>query len=105
VEVEQQHRGSSGARAGLDAALASDGSRTDQLEETVRQLERAMESRAVIEQAKGIIWGRNRCGPDEAFDILRRVSQRENRKVNAIAADLVAKVAATDSPPPPPPKG
>jgi AmiR/NasT family two-component response regulator len=29
----------------------------------------------VIEQAKGIIMAQQRCGPEEAFDLLRRVSQ------------------------------
>ncbi|MFC7528230.1 GAF and ANTAR domain-containing protein [Actinoplanes sp. GCM10030250] len=49
----------------------------------------AMESRAVIEQAKGIIMGERRCSADEAFAILTRVSQDSNRKVRDVAAALV----------------
>src|SRR5688572_11780513 len=46
----------------------------------VRQLQAAMGSRAVIEQAKGIIMGEHRCTADEAFRILTAVSQQSNRK-------------------------
>jgi GAF domain-containing protein len=58
----------------------------------------AMDSRAVIEQAKGIIMGERRCTPDEAFAILSRISQDANRKVRDVAAALVAR--ATESPKP-----
>lgn len=54
-----------------------------------RQLQTAMESRAMIEQAKGIIMSQRRCGPDEAFAILSRASQDANRKLREVAADLV----------------
>src|SRR5205085_7455340 len=57
--------------------------------ETTRQLETALESRAVIEQAKGMLMARQGCSPDEAFDILRRASQRNNRKLRDIASDIV----------------
>lgn len=53
------------------------------------QLEHAMASRAAIEQAKGLIMGQRRCGPDEAFAILSQASQRTNRKLRDIAADVV----------------
>jgi GAF domain-containing protein len=53
----------------------------------------AMESRAVIEQAKGIIMFDRRCTPEEAFAILSRVSQDSNRKVRDVAAALVAQAA------------
>jgi hypothetical protein len=43
-----------------------------------------------IEQAKGIIMAQQRCGPDEAFDLLRRMSQSTNIKLHALAAQLVA---------------
>jgi GAF domain-containing protein len=49
----------------------------------------AMEHRAEIEQAKGILMATQRCTADQAFDLLRRASQRENRKLRDIAADLV----------------
>jgi small neutral amino acid transporter SnatA (MarC family) len=58
-------------------------------------LEIALESRAVIEQAKGIIIGARRCSPDAAFDILVKQSQRENRKLREVAVEIV-RDAATD---------
>ena len=54
-----------------------------------QQLQAAMESRAVIEQAKGIIMGDRHCSADEAFAILSKLSQDTNRKVRDVAAMLV----------------
>ena len=53
-----------------------------------QQLQEALTSRAVIDQAKGILMVRHRVGPDEAFNMLRIASQRENRKLREIAQDL-----------------
>jgi len=47
----------------------------------------------VIEQAKGIVMAQQRCGPDEAFDLLRRASQRKNVKVSVLAAQIVEQIA------------
>jgi len=43
----------------------------------------------VIEQAKAILMAQQRCDPDEAFDLLRRASQRFNVPVRVLAARLV----------------
>jgi GAF domain-containing protein len=53
------------------------------------QLTDAMKSRAVIEQAKGILMGGRRCSADEAFDILVRLSQQSHRKLRDVAQALV----------------
>lgn len=53
------------------------------------QLREALASRDVIGQAKGILMARERCTPDEAFDILRRGSQRTNHKLREVAQHLV----------------
>jgi GAF domain-containing protein len=50
----------------------------------------AMENRAVIEQAKGIIMADRHCTADDAFAILRNLSQDTNRKLREVAAALVA---------------
>jgi GAF domain-containing protein len=50
----------------------------------------AMQSRALIEQAKGIIMAQENVGPDAAFEILRRRSQDRNRKVRDLAEDIVS---------------
>lgn len=52
-------------------------------------LERAMESRGVIERAKGVLMAHQGCDAEEAFDILRRASQRENVKLHQIAVRLM----------------
>ncbi|KAB1912095.1 GAF and ANTAR domain-containing protein [Micromonospora sp. AMSO31t] len=57
-----------------------------------RQMRDAMRSRAVIEQAKGIIMGQRRCSPDEAFAVLAKLSQDSNRKVRDVAEAMVAAV-------------
>jgi GAF domain-containing protein len=57
-----------------------------------QNLTAAMESRAVIEQAKGIIIASSHCTADEAFQILVDQSQSENRKLREIAGELVERV-------------
>ena len=52
-------------------------------------LTQAMQSRAQIEQAKGIIVAATGCTPDEAYDRLREQSQAENIKLRDIAARIV----------------
>lgn len=58
-----------------------------------QQLAEALQSRAVIEQAKGILMGSRRCGADEAFDLLVGLSQSSNRKLRDVAAALVAEAS------------
>jgi GAF domain-containing protein len=55
-----------------------------------QHMQAAMENRAVIEQAKGIIMGERHCSPDEAFQILSKLSQDTNRKLRDVAVALVA---------------
>jgi GAF domain-containing protein len=52
-------------------------------------LTEAMRSRAVIEQAKGMLMARSKLTPDESFDLLRKASQRENVKLRDIAQRIV----------------
>ena len=49
----------------------------------------AVEHRAVIEQAKGMLMLKHRCDADAAFELLVEISRRERRKVRDIAGDLV----------------
>jgi GAF domain-containing protein len=77
------------ARAGEHAAAA----------ETARSLRLAMESRAVIEQAKGVLMARHRCSAEEAFRRLAAESQRTNRKLRDLAVDLVGAVQRPSSRP------
>ena len=58
------------------------------------QMEQAMASRAVIEQAKGVLMGRHGVDEKQAFELLRGQSQRLNVKLRALAAQLVSEVRA-----------
>jgi len=62
------------------------------------RLDQAMQARAVIEQAKGVLMGAQHCTADEAFDLLVKASQRENIKLRDIAARIVANNSHPDSP-------
>lgn len=56
---------------------------------TAEQLTEAMRSRAVIEQAKGVLMARGGLDADTAFRALTARSQRENRKLRDVAAAVV----------------
>lgn len=60
-------------------------------------LGQALISRSVIDMAKGIVMGRDHCGPEEAFDRLRRMSQTQNRKLREIAQEMVDAAQAAES--------
>jgi GAF domain-containing protein len=62
-----------------------------------QQMQAAMQSRAVIEQAKGIIMGSRHCTADEAFAILTRLSQDTNRKLREVATALVESASSDAS--------
>ena len=53
-------------------------------------LQKAMESRATIEQAKGILMASRRCSPEKAFQLLVTASQRSNVKLRDLADRIVA---------------
>jgi AmiR/NasT family two-component response regulator len=60
------------------------------------QLETALHSRIVIEQAKGILAERRRVGIDEAFVVLRRTARSRRENIHAVAAEVVASVGRSD---------
>lgn len=65
-------------------------------EMTNQQLQEALETRDLIGQAKGILMARERIDADRAFDILRRASQRTNRKLRDIAAEIIDRHQSRD---------
>jgi GAF domain-containing protein len=62
-----------------------------------RNLKQALRSRAVIDQAVGILMATGGRTANEAFELLFRASQRENRKLREIAQEIVNR--ATDRKP------
>jgi len=65
------------------------------------QLEQALRSRAVIDQAIGIFMAESRCDADQAFSMLRRASNNRNMKLRDLAAEIVMRVGGGPSPRPP----
>ncbi|MGY1633506.1 GAF and ANTAR domain-containing protein [Geodermatophilus sp. SYSU D01186] len=55
-------------------------------------LQKALDSRAVIDQAKGVLMAQHGWSPEVAFDQLVRWSNSTNRKLRDIARDLVEAV-------------
>jgi GAF domain-containing protein len=76
------------ARAAVTIANARSYHRATDL---ARNLTLALDHRDVIGQAKGILIAQDGVTSEEAFDILRRASQRSNRKVYELAAEIVAR--------------
>jgi GAF domain-containing protein len=60
-----------------------------QVTEQARNMRLAMESRAAIEQAKGVLMAQRHVDAEAAFEILREASQRYNRKLRDIATGIV----------------
>ena len=97
-EFDAQAKRFEQARARLEATIEEiqqDRSRPEILHDSaVARLLARLDSMPVVEQAKGILMAQHRCGPDEAFDLLRRASQSANIKVSVLAARMVEQVAA-----------
>ncbi|MFJ1756962.1 ANTAR domain-containing protein [Kitasatospora sp. NPDC088134] len=86
ADEREQAQGREGERGALEATV-------DRMRTELEGLRIAMRTRAVIEQAKGVLVERLGCTPEEAFRELGRRSQQENRKLAQLAADLVAGAA------------
>ncbi|NRQ33597.1 GAF and ANTAR domain-containing protein [Nonomuraea sp. NN258] len=79
----------------LEAAL-----RATKQAELTEQLRQALDTRAVIDQAVGILMAQQRCDAGHALSLLRVASQHRNRKLHLVAGDIVA--AVSGGPPQPP---
>jgi AmiR/NasT family two-component response regulator len=69
---------------------------TESLYERSSQLRHALDSRIVIEQAKGMLAERFRLSIDEAFDVLRQASRSNRVKIH----DLARRVTTSRETPP-----
>jgi AmiR/NasT family two-component response regulator len=56
-------------------------------------LQTAMGTRRVIDQAIGVVMAQNRCTSEEAFRLLRQASQHRNVKLRQVATDIVTAVS------------
>ncbi len=76
----------------LSLVAPSDGNKADPtqfLVERARQLQTALETRIVIEQAKGILAERFGVGMEAAFDLLRRGARSNRMDIHTVASKVV----------------
>jgi AmiR/NasT family two-component response regulator len=67
-------------------------SRMDEVHDTdLAQFKSALDTRDLIGQAKGVIMSALGCSADEAFALIVKQSQHENRKVHEIATEIAAR--------------
>jgi hypothetical protein len=78
-----------GELAGLASAILASAASWATTEVTNTHLRQALDSRDLIGQAKGILMARQGIGSEEAFDILRRGSQRMNVKLRVVAEEII----------------
>jgi GAF domain-containing protein len=87
-EVQRAERFARNASGALTLAL-----RFASCSDTNDQLRSSMVSRAVIDQALGVIMATEHCPQDEAFALLRTASQNTNVKLRDLAASIVTSVS------------
>lgn len=88
TDADRQAALSFAAQAGGAVAVAA---RLARQADLVSHLEAALTSRAVIDQAKGVLMARHSCSSEEAFDLLSKVSQDHNVKLRVLAEQIVAR--------------
>ncbi|WP_458114313.1 GAF and ANTAR domain-containing protein [Arthrobacter sp. R1-13] len=59
------------------------------------ELTAALDSRTVIDLARGVIMAQNRCTADEAFEILRLASSNRNEKLHDVAGGVISGISGT----------
>lgn len=95
-DIKNRHRAETfAAQASTALTLAL---RQAQDAELADQLEQALATRSVIDQAVGILMAQQRCTADQAFALLRKHSQNNNLKLRTVAERLVAKVSGRPAP-------
>ena len=82
--------------AGAANAVVTSLTRVQELRTTAENLSHAMESRASIEQAKGLVAGWVGCTVDQAFELLAQLSQDRNVKLRDLATLLVRDPASSE---------
>jgi hypothetical protein len=73
---------------------------TEALRTEVVQLKRAMQTRPVIDMARGVLMASFGLRPDDAWSVLVDVSQHTNTKLRQVAAELVDTVGGEPLPEP-----
>jgi GAF domain-containing protein len=79
----------------LAALLIASMLQAQQQGELATQLQGALTSRAIIEQAKGVIIAQQRLHPHEAYRQLRDRARHERRKLADVAAEIIAEATVS----------
>jgi GAF domain-containing protein len=79
-----------GALAAVATSYVVNVSKLRQQEQLSEQLQRALESRVVIEQAKGITAYKNGVTIDQAYQLMRRHARNNNASLRVVAEAIVA---------------
>src|SRR6201992_3135638 len=74
----------------LAALLIASMMQSQEKSELATQLQGALDSRQIIEQAKGVLLGRHGIPPRVAFEQLRAQARSERRKVSVLCAEVVS---------------
>ena len=78
-----------GVLADMATGLLVNASKLQQHQQLNDQLHRALESRIVVEQAKGIIANARGIWPDTAFQVIRRHARSHNTSLRTVAEAIV----------------
>ncbi|MGW5480658.1 ANTAR domain-containing protein [Streptomyces sp. NPDC004008] len=70
----------------------------EQLRAENEQLQRAVASHAVVDQAIGVLVMMARISPEDGFTVLREVSQHTNTKLSSIAEQFIKHAKGADIP-------
>ena len=93
-DLPSEPRGRRASRRGAHRASSrggtADRAETEQLKETVAQLERALTVRVRVEQAIGVLAERHRIRPRQAFELLRSASRARGQRIMETASQVIA---------------
>lgn len=88
--LDSRHQALASLLMAQGGAVVSNSRQFDDVHRTAVQLRQAVEARAIVDQAKGILMHALGCDADEAFAELRRISQTRHVKLTAIAQRIVS---------------
>jgi GAF domain-containing protein len=86
----EEHTGDVGTLAAQAAIVLANANAYHDARQLNDNLNQALTSRRTIDYAIGLLMSSGGRSPEEAFQVLVRASQRENRKLRDIAAEIVA---------------
>lgn len=81
----------------IEAGQAARDEKVETLRKENAQLREAIQGRALIERAKGILMASHRCDEETAFQTLVTLSRQQRRKVRDVAAEIATAAPSGDA--------